>query len=57
MKHLGFPVLLQGPIALGVEATPHSNLDSLTIPPCLLLFLTPTLNCPHMLQAPAKVHC
>lgn len=56
MKRLGFPVLLQGPIALGVEATPHSN-ECLTIPPCLLLFLTPTLNCPHMLQAPAKVHC
>lgn len=43
-----FPVLLQGPIALGVEAIPHCNPDSLSTPFCLLLLLDP--YSPHVRQ-------
>lgn len=43
----GFPVLLQGPIALGQPLLPILT----AYPPlCLLFFLTPTFNCPHVLQ-------
>lgn len=56
MKHLGFPVMLQGPIALGVEATPHSNPDSLTTP-LLAPLLDPYIQLSTHAPAPAKVHC